>query len=107
MTYNNRLTDNELRKKFDSSGAVLIRGAKSCGKTESAMQVAGSVLRIDIDRNVPGLMEMAPRCLLIGETPRLIDEWQVQPKLCDHIKKLFLSEFYIIFRMWGVKIHSI
>ncbi|MCL2242647.1 MAG: hypothetical protein FWC04_09005 [Chitinispirillia bacterium] len=57
-----------------------------CGKTESTMQVAGSVLRVDIDRNVLGLMEMAPRRLLIGETPRLTGEWQVQPKLWDYIR---------------------
>jgi len=47
MAYRNRLTDNELQRKLDSSGAILIRGPKSCGKTESAMRFAGSVLRAD------------------------------------------------------------
>ena len=84
--YNNRLTDNELRRKLDSAGAVLIRGPKACGKTESAKQVAGSILRVDTDENVPDMMKTAPKRLLIGKTPRLIDEWQVQPKLWNYIR---------------------
>ena len=36
MSYINRLSDNELQRKLNSSGAILIRGAKACGKTESA-----------------------------------------------------------------------
>jgi predicted AAA+ superfamily ATPase len=86
MTYRNRLIDTELRRKLDSSGAVLIRGPKSCGKTESALRAANSVLRVDIDENVPELMNSAPRRLLLGKTPRLIDEWQAQPKLWDYVR---------------------
>jgi predicted AAA+ superfamily ATPase len=86
MAYRNRLIDNELRKKLDSSGAVLIRGPKSCGKTESAKRAAESVLRVDIDENVPDLMKTAPKRLLLGKTPRLIDEWQAQPKLWDYVR---------------------
>ena len=47
MEYINRLTDNELNRKINSSGAVLVRGAKACGKTESAKQIAGSILKVD------------------------------------------------------------
>ncbi|MCL2690068.1 MAG: DUF4143 domain-containing protein [Chitinispirillia bacterium] len=86
MTYNNRLTDNELQRKLDSAGAVLIRGAKSCGKSESAKQIAGSILQVDTDVNVPDLMQTAPKRLLLGKTPRLIDEWQTQPKLWNYIR---------------------
>ena len=86
MIYANRLIDKELRKKLDSSGAVLIRGPKSCGKTESAKRAAESVLRVDIDENVPDLMKTAPKRLLLGKTPRLIDEWQAQPKLWDYVR---------------------
>jgi len=86
MAYRNRLTDNELQRKLDSSGAVLIRGPKSCGKTESAMRFAGSVLRVDIDENVRDAIKTAPKRLLLGKTPRLIDEWQVQPDLWNHVR---------------------
>jgi predicted AAA+ superfamily ATPase len=65
---------------------VLIRGAKACGKTESAKQLAKSVLNVDRDEQVEALISTAPRRLLLGETPRLIDEWQVQPKLWDYIR---------------------
>jgi predicted AAA+ superfamily ATPase len=73
-------------RKLIASGAVLIRGAKACGKTESAKQIAKSVLNVDRDENVPALINMAPKRLLLGETPRLIDEWQAQPKLWDLIR---------------------
>lgn len=86
MAYIKRITDSELARKLNSSGAVLIRGAKACGKTESAKQIACSILRVDRDEQVPALMATSPKRLLLGETPRLIDEWQVQPKLWDYIR---------------------
>lgn len=86
MAYKERLSDGELQRKLNASGAVLIRGAKACGKTESAKQLANSILNVDRDEQVPMLINTAPKRLLLGETPRLIDEWQVQPKLWDYIR---------------------
>ncbi len=86
MGYKERLSDSELKRKLNASGAVLIRGAKACGKTESAKQIAKSVLNVDRDEQVPALMNTAPKRLLLGDTPRLIDEWQVQPRLWDYIR---------------------
>jgi predicted AAA+ superfamily ATPase len=86
MEYIKRISDNELRRKLEASGAILIRGAKACGKTESAKQLAKSILEIDIDPHVPLLMETSPSRLLLGNTPRLIDEWQEQPKLWNLIR---------------------
>jgi predicted AAA+ superfamily ATPase len=86
VDYKQRITDKELQRKLHASGAVLIRGAKACGKTESAKQLAKSVLNVDRDEQVEALINMAPKRLLLGETPRLIDEWQVQPKLWDYIR---------------------
>jgi len=86
MAYIKRISDNELQRKLESSGAVLIRGVKACGKTESAKQLAKSVLEVDIDPQAPLLMETAPSRLLLGHTPRLIDEWQEQPKLWNLIR---------------------
>ncbi|MCX6267926.1 MAG: DUF4143 domain-containing protein [Bacteroidetes bacterium] len=86
MDYKQRITDNELKRKLNASGAVLIRGAKACGKTESAKQLAKSVLNVDRDEQVQALISTAPKRLLLGETPRLIDEWQAQPKLWDYIR---------------------
>jgi predicted AAA+ superfamily ATPase len=86
MNYIKRFIDTELQRKLAASGAVLIRGAKACGKTESAKQFAKSVLQVDRDENIPLLFETAPKRILMGETPRLIDEWQVLPKLWDHVR---------------------
>jgi len=86
MSYCKRISDNELERKLNSSGAVLIRGAKACGKTESGKQFSGSILNIDQDEQVPVLIETAPQRLLLGKTPRLIDEWQEQPKIWNYIR---------------------
>ena len=66
MSYIKRISDNELEKKLNSSGAVLIRDAKAYGKTESAKQFAGSILNVDQDEQIPVLMETAPSRLLFG-----------------------------------------
>ena len=86
MKYKERITDSELERKLGASGALLIRGAKACGKTESAKQFAQSILQVDRDENVSVLMDTSPKRLLVGETPRLIDEWQTQPNLWNYIR---------------------
>jgi predicted AAA+ superfamily ATPase len=86
MSYLPRIADLELRRKLEASGAVLIRGPKACGKTETASQVAQSVLYADRDQSVPLALDVAPHKLLEGATPRLIDEWQVVPKIWDHVR---------------------
>lgn len=86
MSYVTRIVENEIIAKLKASGAVLIRGPKACGKTETALQLTSSVLRVDQDEQVPYLMDVDPKRLLLGDTPRLIDEWQVQPKLWNYIR---------------------
>jgi uncharacterized protein len=86
MAYVNRITDTELQRKLQAAGALLIRGAKACGKTESAKQFAKSILEVDTDPQVPFLIDASPDRLLFGNTPRLIDEWQEQPKLWNLIR---------------------
>ena len=86
MEYRKRISDIQLQRKLEASGAVLIRGAKACGKTESAKQLAKSIIHIDRDVQVQLLFDIAPKRLLMGETPRLIDEWQVIPKLWDLVR---------------------
>lgn len=86
MDYKNRISDEELNRKLSASGAVLIRGAKACGKTESAKQLANSVIHLDRDEQAQLLFDTAPKRLLMGDTPRLIDEWQVIPKLWDYVR---------------------
>ena len=84
--YKNRISDIELKRKLSASGAVLIRGAKACGKTESAKQLAKSMVQVDRDEQIQLVFDTAPQRILMGATPRLIDEWQVIPKLWDYVR---------------------
>lgn len=86
MSYQSRIIEDELSRKLNASGALLIRGPKSCGKTETARQFARSLLQVDQDEQVPFIMSTDPKRLLLGDTPRLIDEWQEQPKLWNYVR---------------------
>lgn len=86
MGYINRIIENELSENLSASGAVLIKGPKSCGKTETARQFARSMVEMDRDQQVPIIMATNPQLLLVGSTPRLIDEWQVQPEIWNYIR---------------------
>lgn len=89
MKYRKRIADITLRKKLQSKGAVLIEGAKWCGKTTTATQVAKSILYMQDPARKNQYLEMAeiaPQRLLQGTVPRLIDEWQLAPKLWDSIR---------------------
>jgi predicted AAA+ superfamily ATPase len=84
--YFSRISDGELKDKLDASGALLIRGMKACGKTESAKQFAKSMVSFDQDEQVAMLMQTSPQRLLLGENPRLIDEWQEFPKIWSYVR---------------------
>lgn len=87
--YKQRVIDKILARKLRGKGAVLIEGPKWCGKTTSAEQLARSVLYMskpeDEKQNLL-LADINPSLLLEGKTPRLIDEWQIAPKLWDAIR---------------------
>jgi hypothetical protein len=87
--YKRRISDEIIKKKLKGKGAVLIEGPKWCGKTTSAEQIANSILYMakpeDEKQNLL-LSELNPTLLLQGETPRLIDEWQIAPKLWDAVR---------------------
>jgi len=88
-TYLSRLCDAELQLALQSSGAVLIEGAKWCGKTSTASKASSSVLYMQDPDNAGSYQAMTdtkPSLLLKGETPRLIDEWQMAPVLWDAVR---------------------
>lgn len=84
--YYPRICDRVLQYKLKISGAVLIVGAKWCGKTETALQSANSVLFIQESPQHKETAKIAPSLLLEGETPRLIDEWQDAPEVWDAVR---------------------
>lgn len=89
INYKKRIADDILKRKLEGKGAVLIEGPKWCGKTTTAEQLASSILYMDDpekkEQNI-AMSELNPKRLLKGETPRLIDEWQLAPKLWDAIR---------------------
>lgn len=85
-TYRERVADNELMKGLSSAGAVLIEGARACGKTATAQHISQSSVRLDLDENARKLAQLSPAVLLKGDRPRLIDEWQLAPALWNHVR---------------------
>lgn len=87
--YKKRIFDRILERKVLGKGAVLIEGPKWCGKTTTAKQLAKSILDLGdsaVLKQSKQLIEISPKTLLEGETPRLVDEWQALPSLWDSIR---------------------
>ena len=88
-TYKNRIYDAILRDALEAKGAVLIEGAKWCGKTTTAEQIAQSVIYVNDPKQLKQNLVTAqtnPQRLLAGANPRLIDEWQIVPEIWDAIR---------------------
>ena len=87
--YRPRIADKLLQMELLSAGAVLVEGAKWCGKTRTAEQVANSIVYMqdqDMADNYLQMAETMPSMLLEGDEPHLIDEWQVAPNLWDAVR---------------------
>ena len=87
--YKKRIADILLDRKLEGIGAVLIEGPKWCGKTTCAEQKAKSIVYMNDPKKSSMYMQLAkmsPQTLLEGESPKLIDEWQLAPSLWDTIR---------------------
>ena len=87
MEYKKRFADKVLSERLKSAGAVLIEGTKGCGKTQTALQIAGSVVRFDVDEQLRIRMEIDPKSVLAGAAPRLLDEWQEYPQIWNYVRR--------------------
>ena len=87
MNYHKRFTDKTLAERLQSAGAVLIEGTKGCGKTETAKQMAASVVHFDADEQVKIKMQIDPRSVLTGAAPSLLDEWQEYPQIWNYVRR--------------------
>lgn len=87
--YLSRISDQMLHLKLETSGAVLVEGAKWCGKTTTAHQTSKSAIYLQDPDNAASYRAMAdtkPSLLLKGDKPRLLDEWQTVPVLWDAVR---------------------
>lgn len=90
MNYKNRIVDKILQEKLETFGGVLIVGPKGCGKTTTAKHFAKSFIEFQDEENREkylAVAENSPSKLLIGDKPRLFDEWQDAPKIWGTIRK--------------------
>ncbi len=87
MTYRPRIVDRELAECLAASGAVVIEGPRACGKTTTARQAAASEARLDVDEAARNLARIDPPHILRGDTPRLLDEWQLVPAVWNHVRR--------------------
>lgn len=84
--YYKRLIEGKIERKLKSSGAVLVTGPKFCGKTTTCKLFHKSMIQL-IDNEIIEIVSADPKNALIGEHPRLIDEWQNVPELWNYIKR--------------------
>ncbi|MGO3146391.1 MAG: ATP-binding protein [Leucobacter sp.] len=84
--YIDRIVDVEIREALETAGALVLRGARAIGKTESARQQALSELRLDSSDARGLLAREQPATALPGATPRLLDEWQFSPGIWNEVR---------------------
>ena len=82
-----RIADRELDDRLASAGAVLLEGARACGKTEAGRRAAASEVLLDVDPAAREALAVNPGLVLGGNTPRLLDEWQIAPVLWNHVRR--------------------
>ena len=68
-------------------GAVVVEGPRACGKTATARQIAASEVLLDVDVNARQAIAVDPALVLDGPTPRLLDEWQIEPTIWNHVRR--------------------
>ena len=88
MDYRSRVVDVELAERLTSIGAIVIEGPRACGKTSTARQIAESEVLLDTDESARQALTVDPTLVLEGATPRLIDEWQIEPRIWNHIRRI-------------------
>ena len=87
MTYLPRIVDAELADLLEAAGTVLVEGPRASGKTATASRAAASEVLLDVDDNARWMIAADPAAVLGGGTPRLIDEWQLEPSIWNHVRR--------------------
>ena len=87
MRYLPRTADSEMHELLGATGCVVIEGVRGCGKTTTARQFAASEVLLDVDEDARHLAHADPAQVLKGPPPRLIDEWQLEPRVWNHVRR--------------------
>lgn len=86
MTYRRRILDDELDELMADLAAIAIEGPKGVGKTETGLQRAQTILRLD-EPSSAALALADPAGALDRPRPILLDEWQRAPQLWDSVRR--------------------
>lgn len=90
--YVSRLVEKEIEKKLRTSGAVVVAGPKFCGKTTTCMRYQKSFVKLNTKQSI-ALAKLDPKSVLVGDNPRLIDEWQTVPDIWNCVKDNLDDEY--------------
>ena len=74
--YYERLIEEQIALKLKTSGAVVVAGPKFCGKTTTCMLYQNSFIKLNTKQTI-AMARMNHKAVLVGENPRLIDEWRM------------------------------
>ena len=83
--YYERLIEEQIALKLKTSGAVVVAGPKFCGKTTTCMLYQKSFVKLNTKQAI-AMARMNPKAVLVGDNPRLIDEWQKAPDIWNQVK---------------------
>ena len=84
--YVRRIVDDELDDLVPQLPAIMLDGPKGVGKTETALQRAQTIWRLD-DTAQLAVIEADPGIVSTGTPPVLVDEWQRFPAAWDTVKR--------------------
>ena len=76
-----------MRELLGATGCVVVEGVRGCGKTTTAREFAASEVQLDVDEDARRLAAADPAEVLKGPVPRLIDEWQLEPRIWNHVRR--------------------
>ena len=82
-----RVVDREVERALRASPAVVIEGPRACGKTWTGRRHARSEVPFDAVFENRLAAQVAPREVLEGPVPRLLDEWQLAPGVWDAMRR--------------------
>ncbi len=82
-----RVVDTQLRSMLSRPTAVVLEGAKGVGRTETATHAASSRVLLDLDEGARVAAVLDASLIIVGETPRLVDEWQEVPSIWNHVRR--------------------
>ena len=84
--YKDRLVDKKIGEYLSVFGAVSIEGPKWCGKTLTSLNHANIIVSLD-DEETKQKAELSLEYILDNQTPELIDEWNLVPKIWDAVRR--------------------